>query len=207
MSASDRVSHRRSFTADESGATAVEFGLIGWIFITLIMGVMDLGYAFWQWNAATKAVQVGARLAATSDPVSTDVAALVAFNPAIYDPSQPTLAFRRSCGTGGTGPCTSSTTALNTLVYGRGNTACQKEPPRGGGMCNFFERIEPRNVGVDYVRASGAPAGEPAPPSTVTVRLTGLTYDFLVLNGLLGFGPIPMPTLSATATAEDLSGS
>ncbi len=48
-------------------------------------------------------------------------------------------------------------------------------------------------------------AGRPGGPvPTVTMRLTGLNFDFVVLGGLLGFGPVQMPGLATTVTGEDL---
>jgi hypothetical protein len=37
----------------------------------------------------------------------------------------------------------------------------------------------------------------------ITVRTTGLTYNFITLNSLLGFGPITMPSFASTYVAED----
>src|ERR1700751_27721 len=55
---------------DETGAGLVEISILLPIVITILFGLIDLLYAFYQWNAATKAVQVGARIAAVSDPVA-----------------------------------------------------------------------------------------------------------------------------------------
>ncbi|WP_245521446.1 TadE/TadG family type IV pilus assembly protein, partial [Mesorhizobium sp. M3A.F.Ca.ET.175.01.1.1] len=48
----------------------VEMAISMTLLLMLTLGFVDFGYAFFQWNAATKAVQVGARLAAVSDPVA-----------------------------------------------------------------------------------------------------------------------------------------
>jgi hypothetical protein len=40
----------------------------------------------------------------------------------------------------------------------------------------------------------------------VTVRLTGMTYNFIALDDLLGFGPVTMPGFDATLVGEDLNG-
>ena len=40
------------------------------VILLVIIGVVDLLFAFYQWNAATKAVAIGARIAAVSDPVA-----------------------------------------------------------------------------------------------------------------------------------------
>jgi hypothetical protein len=40
----------------------------------------------------------------------------------------------------------------------------------------------------------------------VTVRLTGMQYDFIALDDLLGFGALTMPGFDATVVGEDLNG-
>ena len=40
----------------------------------------------------------------------------------------------------------------------------------------------------------------------VTVRLTGMEYDFVALDDLLGFGALTMPSFDATLVAEDFNG-
>ena len=37
----------------------------------------------------------------------------------------------------------------------------------------------------------------------ITVRTTGLNFDFVTLDALLGFGPIAMPSFASTLVAED----
>ena len=59
-----------TFQRDETGAVFVEVAVLFPIIITVLFGSVDLLYAFYQWNAAAKAVEVGARIAAVSDPVA-----------------------------------------------------------------------------------------------------------------------------------------
>ena len=65
---------RRSFASDENGTTMVEMAIVASLLFTVVLGFVDFGYAFYQWNAANKAVQVGARLARISDPVASGLA-------------------------------------------------------------------------------------------------------------------------------------
>ena len=58
---------------DETGAVFVEVAVLFPIIITVLFGSVDLLYAFYQWNAAAKAVEVGARIAAVSDPVASSL--------------------------------------------------------------------------------------------------------------------------------------
>jgi Flp pilus assembly pilin Flp len=193
-----------SFARAIDGAAAVEFGLVSVTFITLLIAIMDFGLAFWQWNSATKALQLGARLSATSDPVSSDIKDYA------VEPGLPIPSFERVCAGGA---CSNGGSfdlgALQILVYGaRGLTACPNPPQGRPAMCHLFPQIRPENLRIVYSRsgtvASGA-QGSAAP--TISLSLTGLTYDLVALDRLIGLGPIPMTGLSVTATAEDLSGS
>jgi hypothetical protein len=74
-------------------------------------------------------------------------------------------------------------------------------------MCLIFPRIKPENVRIEYVHTGLGYAGRPGGPlPTITVGLIGLNFDFIILSGFLGLPPISMSGLTATATAEDLSG-
>ncbi|WP_394885840.1 TadE/TadG family type IV pilus assembly protein (plasmid) [Mesorhizobium sp. AaZ16] len=44
------------------------------LLLTLTLGFVDFGYAFYQWNAANKAVQMGARLASISNTIAPQIA-------------------------------------------------------------------------------------------------------------------------------------
>ena len=196
------------FRADARGATTVEFGLVAGVLLTILFGLVDFGYAFWQWSSATKALQLGVRLAAVSDPVSSDLKTMTGLSSTVQD-GDPMPYYQRICS-GASQTCTGGTfdqTALNTLVYGRGNTSCPTAAQSYAPMCRIFSRIKPENVRVEYVHTGLGYAGRPGGPiPTITVSLTGLTFDFIILNGFLGLPSIPMSGLTATATAEDLSG-
>ena len=58
------------FARDNDGAVLVEATIMMTIMFVLVLGSVDFLFAFYQWNAAAKAVQVGARIAAVSDPVA-----------------------------------------------------------------------------------------------------------------------------------------
>jgi Flp pilus assembly protein TadG len=199
---------RNKLWRDPSGAVAVEFGLVGGIFIVLLMGMMEFGTAFWQWNQATKALQLGVRLAAVSDPISSDLATMTGVS-ATVEEGDPMPHFQRVCD-GSLQTCTDGTydpAAMQTIVYGRGNTACPATRQPYPAMCQIFPRITPQNVVVEYTQTGLGFAGRPGGPlPSITVRLTGLNFDFAVLNNMLGLPRVPMSGLAASATAEDLRG-
>ncbi|MDG4856550.1 TadE/TadG family type IV pilus assembly protein, partial [Mesorhizobium sp. WSM4982] len=53
----------------------VEMAIVMPLLLTLLLGFIDFGYAFYQWNAGNKAVQAGARLAQISTPVASGLLA------------------------------------------------------------------------------------------------------------------------------------
>ena len=208
MWASRLLRRTQTFGRDRNGAVAVEFGLVGSIFITLLMGILEFGTAFWQWNQATKALQLGVRLAAVSDPVSSDLKTMTGLSATVQE-GDPMPYFQRVCN-GAAQTCSNGTydpAALRTIVFGRGNTACPTAVQRYPAMCQIFPRIAPQNVIVEYTQTGLGFAGRPGGPlPSITVRLTGLDFDFVVLNSLLGLPRISMSGLAATTTAEDLLG-
>jgi Flp pilus assembly protein TadG len=50
--------------ADESGAVAVEFGLLAVILFTLLFGILQFGLWFWSWQTGAHAAREAARFAA-----------------------------------------------------------------------------------------------------------------------------------------------
>jgi hypothetical protein len=110
---------------------------------------------------------------------------------------------RGSC----TGKGNYSATAMNTIVFGRGNTACNTT---GGyynvGMCNFLSGITDANVKIVYSQTGLGYAGRGAGPvPTITVSIENVPFQFFFLNGLMRFGNGLMPGLATTITGEALS--
>jgi Flp pilus assembly protein TadG len=58
--------HGNRFGADISGAAAVEFGMILWPLMLLVVGIMDGGRMLWTQNSLQYAVEQAARYAVTS---------------------------------------------------------------------------------------------------------------------------------------------
>ena len=51
----------------QRGVAAVEFALVSSVFLTMLIGVMEMGRLLWTWNAAVEATRLGARLAVVCD--------------------------------------------------------------------------------------------------------------------------------------------
>jgi Flp pilus assembly protein TadG len=199
----------RAFLRETAGAALIEFTIVGFALLLLTGGIIDFGVALFQWNAATKALQQGVRLASVSDPISSDLKTMTGMEGGAAA-GDPFPAFTRvcsgmsaSCSNGGT----YSSAAMQSLVYGRGEAACGTVASgQLAGMCDVFWRITPANVAVTYQHTGLGFAGRPGGPvPTITLQLTGLTFSLPFLNGLLGPGPITMPAMRTSATGEDLS--
>jgi len=54
----------RKARSDDSGAAAVEFALVSLLLVTLLIGIIQFGYIFYQWVELTSAAREGARWAA-----------------------------------------------------------------------------------------------------------------------------------------------
>jgi hypothetical protein len=194
------------FARNTTGASMIEFAILAFLFFALTGGLIDFSLAFYEWNAASKALQQGARLASVSDPISSDLKTLTGLEGGAA-PGDPFPDFVRVCS-GASQSCTGGTysaTAMDTLVYGRGQTACGSlGADRYAGMCDIFWRIRPQHVVVTYRQTGLGFAGRPGGPvPTITVELTGLTFNLPFLGSLLG--PITMPPMRTTATGEDMS--
>lgn len=197
----------QKFAGDSEGAVMIEFAGIAGLLIFLTFGIVDFSLAFFQWNAATKAVERGARLAAVSDPVSSDLATYTGLEGGGDPGDFPPPPYERVCS-GASASCTGGTydaNAMNMIVFGRGSTACRDGGPYPG-MCDIFPEIGVENVIIRYTGTGLGYVARPlGPVPTVSVEVTGLTFNFFLLNGVLGLSPIQMPRLHTTVTGEDLA--
>lgn len=201
---------------DEIGGVFVEATVLIPILFVFLLGSVDFLYAFYQWTAATKAMQVGARLAAVSDPVAAGLITIptnaLSSTVLLGDPMpdfQVTCASTTCRCTRGncTGLTGYSATAMNTIVFGRGSTACgDATTAYTAGMCDVFPRITAANVQIVYDQTGLGYAGRAAGPvPTISVSLQNMTFQFFFLNGLMRFANLTMPTFTTTVTGEALS--
>ncbi|WP_246672534.1 TadE/TadG family type IV pilus assembly protein [Mesorhizobium sp. B3-1-6] len=189
----------------------VELAISLTLLLVLTLGFVDFGFAFYQWNAATKAVQIGARLASISDPVAS---ALTTAAP-ISNPGAPVAAGAYGpfvCT--GAGSCTNGggfSAAAFSRIF-RGDTANTNDDtcpsPANGqrpGMCQFFPGLQRANVVVTYTATGlGYQTRLDGPVPTITVSLQNINFQFFFLGGLLGFSNLTVPSMQSTVTGEDL---
>ncbi|TIN22132.1 MAG: pilus assembly protein [Mesorhizobium sp.] len=205
------------FRNDEAGAVMVEFTISMTLLLILTLGFVDFGYAWYQWNAATKAVEIGARIASISTPVAPEITtaglAITPGNPI------PVGNFDYLCN-GATSTCTcvgsgcpSATGTFTPANFNRifrgdavGVGTC---PPlatgQRPGMCHFFSLLQPSNIIIRYTATGlGYQTRTGGSVPTITVTLQNMSFQFFFLGGLLGFGTITMPSMLSTVTGEDM---
>jgi TadE-like protein len=207
------------FLSDQRGAVMVEVTIMLSLTLVLVLGAIDFLLLFYQWNAAAKAVQMGARLAAVSDPVASGLNGLShAVVSASVPPGAAMPKFIVTCD-GRTATCTCDSVrdcrgvksydraAMNTIVFGRGSSSCSDAKSADQvGMCDIFPRITPADVKIVYAQTGLGYAGRPGGPMpTITVSIQNLPFQFYFLGGLMGFRNLQIPASTTSITAEDLS--
>ncbi|MEP9388014.1 TadE/TadG family type IV pilus assembly protein [Mesorhizobium sp. KR9-304] len=200
----------RRFRKDENGSVMVEMTISIVLLLMLTLGFVDFGHAYYQWNAAAKAVQVGARLASISDPVATN---LTGAGPT-DTPGAPVEAGDFAafvCTSAGGGTCGGFSAANFSRIF-RGDTAFTNDdacPDIQGsqrpGMCHFFPGLRRASVRITYSASGlGYQTRPDGPVPTITVSLQNVSFRFFFLGGLLGFNNIAMPSMLSTVTGEDM---
>jgi hypothetical protein len=208
---------RPNLISDQGGAVLVETTVMLTLFLAFILGAVDLLLAFYQWNAAVKAVAVGARIAAVSDPVAGGLNRLSAAVVNAYLPAgAPMPAFEVTCD-GARARCVCEgacegiigydSSAMNAIVFGRGSASCHDATSyERSGMCDILPAITPANVVVTYRQTGMGYAGRPGGPvPSITLSVKDLPVQLFFLGGMPGLGGLHMPLLTTSITAEDLS--
>lgn len=199
---------------DEAGAVFAEFAILLPIIVLVLCGSIDFLYAFYQWNAAAKAVEVGARIAAVSDPVAlglnqfSNQAVLSGATPGTIMPTFTVTCRKGNCTC--VGACAGlvensfNERAMDRIVFGRQKAECGRPKPYIGGMCDVLPTITPENVVIVYKQTGLGYSGRPGGPiPTIQVSLEDMQFRFFFLSSLLGVH-IAMPHTTTSIAAEDL---
>lgn len=212
------LSKLRRFRDEEDGLSLVEGLITIPVSILLIAAMVEFSFAVWQWNQTVKAIQLGARLAAVSDPLATDYFTVLedyGNGPLEGDPIP--------VGTDGAGnPDFSTTSKFVTCGAAAGLTACDPVEldrlvfgsdgvcnPNFGttkpGVCDFNPLIEPENLQISYHRNWLGYVGRPmGPVSTITLEVRDLTFQLPFLGAMLGVNSVQIPAHPVTVTSEDM---
>jgi hypothetical protein len=202
---------------DREAAVLVESTITMIVLFVFVLGSIDFLFAFYQWNAAAKALQVGARIAAVSDPVADGLnnLSVTATGSSMVGSRMPAFAVR--CD-GATSSCTCAgfcdglrgydSRAMSTIIFGRGSSSCSDATSAYyAGMCDIFPRITADNVVIEYAQTGLGYVGRPGGPApTITITLQNLPFQFYFLAGLMRLSRLNIPA-TASVAGEDLASS
>jgi Flp pilus assembly protein TadG len=182
------------FRRNQSGAVLIEHTLVFMLLMILTFGLIEFGIVLHQYNAAETATSAGARFIATRGPV---------------------VAGLSDCGVATTAPA--GTRCADVSGASGWTLTCNAASPASGcqaavlnelvaEMRRFYPNIQAQNVQVVLTGAGLGFVGRGSPVPLVTVRLTGMTYEFVAIDNLLGFGALSMPGFDSALVGEDLNG-
>ena len=220
------LSHRgawRDMIADIRGATAVEFAIIASLLLMLTFGILEFGLGWYDYNMGAAAAQRAVRYAVESDPVAEFFNPYLGYNGVLDGGlaagSNLSLAnlpvFEVDCtgsgsGSGVTASCTCSGTCPSLTTQSGSVNATTADNTAFQNILSVVQSVyltaQASNLEVDYKHIGLGFAGSSGINiiPQVTVKLNGLTYNFVAL-GAFGFGSITMPNFQSTLIAEDLS--
>lgn len=192
----DRRAPLQRFLRSEDGSMAVEFSIVGILFLIIVLAVIDMSRLAWELNSAKAAARAGARLAVVSSPVATQLANYDAV--ALGVPGgQPVLegsaaappdyvCTSTGCSNGGT----LDTTTFNRIV---------------ARMQGYYGRLTAANVVIEYRHRGLGLAGFIGPDvePLVTVRVQNLSFQSASLQ-IFGVTGLTVPSVTTTLTGESL---
>ncbi len=216
---------RRKLAADRRGSISVENSIVFGLLIVLTVALIEFSVALWQWNTAEKATELGVRYAVQSDPVATAFLNYDALSGGVFNPGDALTTtalapFTVSCTSG---TCSCSGPGCVKFIAGLSAGAVSDFDPiafnaiitRMDGVFRGSD-LDASNLTIEYSHVGMGFAGRPGPDivPVVTVRLIGVTFNFMVLSfirPLMFYGSeqpttsgFPMPPFTATLSGEDL---
>ncbi len=193
-----------AFVRDQRGGSAAEFALVLPLLLIVLFGLIDIGRYGWNLSQAQKATQVGARWAAATDMIPSDLYSYSFATQCSIPQGTPVAqsAFAGMiCNSGGCNPipggsCTIGTTA-NTAAFNRLVTR----------MAEIYPGLTAANVQVTYAWSGLGFAGDPngadvAPLVTVSLR----NLQFAPFTAFVWGGQFNLPSFAYSLPMEDGSG-
>lgn len=188
----------RRYLTDDTGAAAAEFALVSLVFLSLMLGTIDMARLMWELNSAKAATRAAARLAVVSAPAAQTLVSYDAMTslgltagtqvPSTENGGPPTITCSASACSSGT----LNTTSFNAIV---------------ATMQAHYGRVTASNVQIEYRPVGLGFAGNPYGPDVeplVTVRLTGLQFAPGILQAF-GLQPFNMPPVASSLSGEDMA--
>jgi hypothetical protein len=200
---------RRSLIKSESAATAAEFALVLPLLLLLLFGIIDGGRFLWEVNKGQKATQAGARFAAVTNMVPSDLASYSFAVQGGITPGTPIPASAFDAVTCTSGGCTNGDSSDDCKMSASGTFAASPGFDSAAftrvvdRMHALDHRIASNNVRIIYCNVglgyAGNPYGSDVSPQVI-VSLTGLS--FVPITSLL-FATLTLPSSSSSMPMED----
>lgn len=193
------------FIRDRSGAAAAEFALISVIFAGTLLAILDVGRAFYEYNRAYKACQVGVRFAVVNDMADVGMASYDGIvngglTPGAAIPAGTVSPNIVTCS--GTAVSASCTGGIDQAAYDRIRAKMAAHYPELINNANAVVSITYEHIGLGF---AGNPLGPDVWPLT-TVSISGLQFDFTTPLLSPIFGTMSnFPSCSAAMTGEDFT--
>lgn len=179
---------------DTRGASLPEFALILPVLSLLLFGMLEMGYLMWQFQQGSIASKKAVRIAATRS-------LLVPGSIGDCGPMTPSSAIAG----------TRCSTIPDYSIWatcrgdGTGDAACGPDVARvAAEVGRFYPAVSASDIVIELSGGGMGFVGMGRPVPIVTVRFENVDFDFIVLGGLANLIPVRMPSMSASAAAEDL---
>lgn len=190
----------RRFLRDEAGISSVEFALVSFVFLLMVLAIVDFSRAMWEWNRAAKATQAGVRHAVVRDIVATNFRTFDGTTATDIGTSVPE----------GAGPPVTTCTSAG-CDDGSGNQALDALGQAAwdeivAWMVAYDGAITEDNVVITYRHVGFGMAGCPGCPDVdplVTVSLRNMNFDLFTPGLAQLASPIAMPDFASTLSGED----
>lgn len=197
----------KEYLSDRAGGVTVQTAFLSGFIIMLIGGSIEAGYAYWQYNNVSHAAHMGARIAATSNPVAYEMSTMTGLSNGVVA-GDPMPDYMITCA-GKTNSCTKGQmdqTALKRIVHGRDlDNKCEAAVKRLRGMCDLNEDISVSNVEVTYENSGFGTAGDPADiVPLITVSVKDMYFNFVFLDVFTKNSIVKMPDISVSIISEDM---
>ena len=201
------MSIARQYLEKNDGAVSVEAALLSTLMLLLTIAAFEICYGFFQWNTAQQSARVGARIAATSQPISPLLSTMTGLESGVK-PGDPLPDYDYNCD-GASSSCSEGgfdDSAFDAIIYGPDNDGlCGPTDKARLGMCDIFSRVGRENVDIEYRSSGLGRAGNPATPvPLITVTLKDVEFDFAMIRYFAPRRARVMPPISVTVVAEDM---
>ena len=193
----------KKFLEERCGAVLAETLLTFPIVFLLIAVSVEFVFVMYQWNIASKAMQLAARRIAVTAPFVDNYDDIFNIDQdSIPGGSliQPNSQNNVSCGAGTDSPC--NATAMQFLIG-------PHDPPVGDGwygLASYYQQLDPSTIMITYEQNGLGFVGRPSGPvTTARLEFDNATFNTPIIGGFLNIVGFELPPFTVTITTEDLS--